>query len=93
MTTISAKELRINLSEYLKRAMGGEEIEVIYRSKPAIKLIPTITGDNGNSNAIVAAIREYNKRVKSVPASLKTDRPVKDIYHELLDNDAKYQDR
>lgn len=93
MTTISAKELRLNLSEYLKRAMEGEEIEVIYRSKPAVKLQPAARQQAGNSAAVAAAIREYSRKVKSVPASLKDHDPVKELYHKMLDQDTKYQDR
>lgn len=93
MTTISAKELRLNLSEYLKRAMDGEEIEVIYRSKPAVKLQPATRQQAGNSTAVAAAIREYSQKVKSVPVALLEHKPVKELYHDMLDQDTKYQDR
>jgi prevent-host-death family protein len=92
MTTISAKELRLNLSEYLKRAMEGEEIEVIYRSKPAVKLQPATRQRAGNSNAVAAAIRDYSRKVTSVPSTLAHE-PVKELYHNILDQDTKYQDR
>ncbi len=40
MTTISAKELRLNLKETLKRVSEGEEIIIIYKSKPLVRLCP-----------------------------------------------------
>ena len=93
MTTISAKELRLNLSKYLKRAMEGEEIEVIYRSKPAVKLQPNSGGQAGNSSAVAEAIRDYSRKVKSVPADLRNDAPIKDLYHKMLDIDPRYRDQ
>jgi prevent-host-death family protein len=93
MATISAKELRLNLSKYLKRAMEGEEIEVIYRSKPAVKMQSATRHQAGNSNAVAAAMREYSRIVKSVPTPLIGHEPVKELYHDMLDQDTKYQDR
>lgn len=93
MTIISAKELRLNLSEYLKRAMEGEEIEVIYRSKPAVKLLSAIRQPTGNSAAVAAALRDYSQKVKSVPTALQRDKSVKELYHDMLDQDLKYKER
>lgn len=41
MISITAKELRESLSAVLQRVMSGEEIQVIYRSRPAIRLVPS----------------------------------------------------
>ncbi len=93
MLTISAKELRINLSEYLKRAMAGEEIEVIYHSKPAVKLLSATHQTHGNAPEVIKAIRDYNQKVKSVSSSIDPITSVKEQYHAMLDQDSKYQGR
>lgn len=40
MTTISAMELRQNLSNIIQRCIAGEEFLVIYRSKPIVTITP-----------------------------------------------------
>lgn len=40
MTTVTAKKLRENLSDYLKRSANGEEIEVLYRSRRLVRILP-----------------------------------------------------
>ena len=38
--TINAKELRASLPSVVRRVRGGERITVIYRSRPAFRIVP-----------------------------------------------------
>jgi prevent-host-death family protein len=38
--TINAKELRASLPGVVRRVRGGERITVIYRSRPAFRIVP-----------------------------------------------------
>ena len=40
MTTTTTKELRDNLASIRRRVMAGETIEVIYRSRPVMRITP-----------------------------------------------------
>jgi len=40
---VSVRELRNHLSEYLKRASGGEDVTVTSHGKPIARLAPTLT--------------------------------------------------
>lgn len=97
MLTISAKELRQNLSEYLKRAMRGEEIEIIYRSKPAIKLSPLSPDPDqpakGSPSAFRAAMTALEPLLASHTSTLDPTRSIKQLYHEQLDASPKYSPR
>ena len=39
-TTINAKELRASLPEMVRRVRGGESFTVLYRSRPAFRIVP-----------------------------------------------------
>lgn len=94
MTTISAKELRQNLSEYLHRAMHGEEIEVIYRSRPAVRLQPALatTGPaKGSAAAFLTTMAALEPQLAAHRPNLDPNKSIKELYHELLDSDPKYQ--
>lgn len=91
MISISAKELRLNLSEYLQRAMHGEEIEVIYRSRPAVRLSPANAGPaRGSAAAFRAAMASLPPEPAPHQSTLDPNQPVKELYHELLASDSKY---
>lgn len=95
MTTITAKELRDNLEQYVKRARRGEAIKVTYRSKPAFTLAP-----NKPSGAVVpgskAAMKKFAEETRKLQNSKKQsafdpNKTIKELYHEMLDNDPKYK--
>jgi prevent-host-death family protein len=93
MTTITAKELRDNLSATLKRVQNGEEIRIIYRSRPIGRLVPQkskINESRGNGAAIARAIEEIMPRLKKHKSTLDPNKNFKEIYKELTDNDPKY---
>jgi hypothetical protein len=45
-----------------------------------------------NANAIVMATQSYQHRLASHTSALDPHKSVKELYHEQLDNNAKYQD-
>lgn len=96
MTTISAKELRDNLDQVIQRVKYGEDIRVTYRSKPALRLV----SDEPKQKKVQPGSPEAMQRfIKRVEARRKTTgspvfdphKSIKELYHEMLDNDPKYQ--
>ncbi|MFW5720710.1 MAG: type II toxin-antitoxin system Phd/YefM family antitoxin [Candidatus Dojkabacteria bacterium] len=82
MTTISAKELRLNLKETLKRVSEGEEIIIIYKSKPVAKLC---TVDSGSNAMLVnERLTEYLANSKGTSYSKKKYFDYKDeLYKDM----------
>ncbi|MDZ7698513.1 MAG: type II toxin-antitoxin system prevent-host-death family antitoxin [Deltaproteobacteria bacterium] len=39
-TVINTKELRATLSQIVERVRGGEQFTVLYRSRPAFRIVP-----------------------------------------------------
>lgn len=95
MTTITAKELRDNLDQIVKRVRGGEPIRVTYRSKIAFVIQPDDSKnaffEPGSQSAMKAYVRQV-QRINKIPrkSELDPNKSIKDIYHHLLDNDSKY---
>ena len=54
MTTVTAKQLRENLSEYLDLAQGGEEIAIIRHSKITARLVSQPSKTLNNNGAVIA---------------------------------------
>lgn len=92
MTTVTAKQLRENLSEYLDRLAAGEEIAVIRHSEIIGKLKPIKKAKKGNGPAIIAAFKEYQDYIQKNNITFKSDpnKSIKQLYHEAMDNDPKY---
>lgn len=92
MTSVTAKELRQNLSEYLDRMEAGEEIAVIRRSKIIGKMKPNKGPEKGNGPAISAAIKRYHAYIKAAGITFNADpnKSAKELYHEAMNNDPKY---
>lgn len=94
MTTVTAKELRINLSAILKRAMAGEQIEVIYRSRPAIYISASPRANSPYRGDKVA--KGLAELVKDLPDGISPwfrdpKRNYKQIRDELYRRDLKYR--
>lgn len=91
MTTVTAKELREHLSDIIDRVEAGEEVVVIRRSRPAIRLIAE-PAKKSNGAAIVAATERYYKYIDDNNITFNTDpdKSIKELYHELMDTDPKY---
>ncbi|MEI7690090.1 MAG: type II toxin-antitoxin system prevent-host-death family antitoxin [bacterium] len=95
MKTITAKNLRDNLDEIVKRVSHGESIRVTYRSKAAFLIQPDSTEDISTRPGSQVAMQNFINQVREInklPRSsvLNVNKPVKELYHELLDRDPKY---
>lgn len=84
MITVTAKNLRDNLSEYLDRLQKGEEIVIIRHSKIVGTLKPAKNETTGNGT-VIASMLDRNKalfaRNKHLTQELTT---TKELYHEAL---------
>lgn len=96
MTTITALELRKNLDTIVRRVQAGERIKVTYRNKPAFTLEPEAQATDkpvpGSPEAMqkFLKIAEQLRNSKPYPA-LDPHKSIKELYHEMLDSDPKYQ--
>lgn len=50
-TTINAKELRASLPDMVRRVQRGESFTVLYRSRPAFRIVPV--GDRARVDGLV----------------------------------------
>ncbi|HEX4774118.1 MAG TPA: type II toxin-antitoxin system prevent-host-death family antitoxin [Candidatus Saccharimonadales bacterium] len=95
MNTITAKELRDNLDQIVKRVRLGEPIRVTYRSKAAFTLQPEKPSHSllpGSAQAMKKFSEETRKLRNSKKRSVfDPNKNTKELYHELLDNDSKYK--
>lgn len=96
MKTITAKDLRDNLDSIVARARSGEQIHVTYRSKPAFTIMPDLTGTDsevpGSREAVHTFLRRVNKRKLTTGKPIfDPNKSIKELYHEMLDNDPKYK--
>jgi antitoxin (DNA-binding transcriptional repressor) of toxin-antitoxin stability system len=95
MRTITAKELRDNLDQVVQRVRGGEAIRVTYRSRAAFTLQPE-QPSSAPAPGSVEAMRRFVQKLRqqdSVPreSQLDSTKPIALLYHELLDQDPKYE--
>ena len=95
MNTITAKELRDNLDQIVKRVRRGESIKVTYRSKAAFTLQPEKPSHPllpGSAQAMKKFSEETRKlRNSKEQPFFDPNKSTKELYHELLDNDPKYK--
>jgi antitoxin (DNA-binding transcriptional repressor) of toxin-antitoxin stability system len=84
MISVTAKNLRDNLSEYLDRLQKGEEIIIIRHSEIVGTLKPAKNEATGNG-ATVASMLDRNKALFARNKHL-TDEIIttKELYHEAL---------
>ena len=84
MISVTAKNLRDNLSEYLDRLQKGEEIVIIRHSEIVGTLKPAKNEITGNG-AVVASMLDRTKVLFSLNKHL-TDESIttKELYHEAL---------
>lgn len=85
MTTVTAKNLRDNLSHYLNRLQNGEEISIIRNSQIIGSLKPSNPSSVPNGAAIAAMLNRnrafFNKNHYLTDESI----PTKELYHQALD--------
>lgn len=96
MKTIAAKELRTNLDEIVRRVRGGETMRVTYRSQPAFILQPEKPKKAGPTPGSPAAMKLFLASAETMRKSAKKtvldpNKSIKELYHEMLDNDPKYK--
>ena len=85
MTTVTAKTLRDNLSQYLDRLENGEEITIIRHSEIIGTLKPATLATTSNGSAITAMLKR-NKSFFVANRGLSPDNvAAKDLYHQALD--------
>ena len=98
MKTISAKDLRDNLDEIVKRARRGESIRVTYRSKVAFIIQPDGPIDSSPTPGSRAAMQNYVHEVREInkvprKSELDPNKSIKELYHNMLDSDPKYDSK
>lgn len=96
MKTITAKELRDNLNKVVDQVRAGERIRVTYRSKPAFTITPESPSSKRIEPGSNQALKNFLKRVNARKQTHKKhvfnpEKSVKELYHEMLDNDPKYK--
>lgn len=86
MNTITAKELRDNLGSVAKRVHSGEHIVVSYRNQFTFLLQPS--DSNTTRTPRKTGLDSILKAPLKQPISVdyKT-RPIKEMYHEMLDKE------
>ncbi|HUD06668.1 MAG TPA: type II toxin-antitoxin system Phd/YefM family antitoxin [Candidatus Saccharimonadales bacterium] len=85
MTTVTAKKLRDNLSEYLDRLEKGEEIIIIRHSEVVGSLKPVNLSGNSNGQAIAAMLERNTNFFKANTRLTSNDVSSKDLYKHALD--------
>ncbi|HET7360663.1 MAG TPA: hypothetical protein VFI78_01890 [Salinimicrobium sp.] len=91
MTTVTAKELRKNLSAYLDRMEAGEEIAVIRHSRIVGSLKPQQDVKKNNGPEVAKAMRKFLEENKHHEHRLDTSKSYKELYHEhLVEKYGKY---
>lgn len=96
MKTITAKNLRDNLDEIVKRVNRGESIRVTYRSKPAFMIQPDYTENISERPGSLSAMQSFVDQVRVINKTsrvsiLDSGKSVKELYHGMLDNNSKYK--
>jgi prevent-host-death family protein len=97
MTTITAKQLREHLDEIVARVRRGETIRVTYRSQPAFRLEPDVPPPAGPKPGSPEAMKQFIQMARAMNKGrepvLDPNKSIKELEHELLDADPKYQPR
>lgn len=94
MTSVSAKELRENLSSILQRSAAGEEIEVLHRSRRLVRIVPIKQSVSRYTGDKVG--KRLDALLKDLPASISPmmrdpNKTYKQLRDELYRRDPKYR--
>ena len=84
MISVTAKNLRDNLSEYLDRLQEGEEIVVIRHSEIIGTLKPVQNEARGNGSAVAAMLDRNRDFFRHNTSLTKESVSTKELYHEAL---------
>jgi antitoxin (DNA-binding transcriptional repressor) of toxin-antitoxin stability system len=85
MTTVTAKKLRDNLSQYLDKLEKGEEIVLIRHSEIIGSLKPADQISVVNGSAIAAMLKRNKDFFKANGSLTPEGASTKDLYHLALD--------
>ncbi len=89
MTRVGVRELRQNLSVYLRRVKAGEEFEVTERGVPVARLEPLVAADDPlarlEAEGKIRIARWGRGNLTDLPPPLEIDleRPMSEILEEL----------
>jgi len=90
MDRVGVRELRQNLSVYLRRVRRGESLEVTERGQPVAHLNPIVDLDDPiarlEARGLVVRRGRGNLAHLSPPPKLDLERPVSDALDELRDD-------
>jgi len=85
MDRVGVRELRQNLSVYLRRVRRGEKLEVTERGRPVAVLQPIVAADRlARLEARGIRVRRGAGNLADLPppASVRLDRPLSDVLDE-----------
>ena len=86
MDRVGVRELRQNLSVYLRRVRRGEKLEVTERGRPVAVLQPIVAADDplARLDARGVPVRRGRGNLADLPppASVELDRPLTDVLDE-----------
>ena len=89
MDRVGVRELRQNLSVYLRRVRRGETLEVTERGRPVATLQPIVDPDDALAQlAKRIPLRRGAGDLAELPAPVKVelDRPLSDVLEELRED-------
>src|SRR5438132_11388816 len=90
MERVGVRELRQNLSVYLRRVRRGEKLEATERGQPVAVLQPIVAADDGFARLEARGISlrrgAGNLADLSPPARIKLDRPLSEVLDELRED-------
>ncbi len=85
MITVTAKNLRTNLSEYLDRLQNGEEVFIIRHSEVVGSLRPVQNNIKGNGATIAAMLKRNRKSFTLNKGLADESKTTKELYGEALE--------
>lgn len=83
MTTIGAKEFRLNMDDVLDRVLAGEDIVLKHRFKEPVRLLATNPANNKQSRARLDGLRAFDAAPKK-PSPFDPNKSIKELYHESM---------
>jgi prevent-host-death family protein len=89
MERVGVRELRQNLSVYLRRVKRGEALEVTERGRPVARLEPIVEGDDpiARLEARGLVVRRASRRLGDVePLRIELERPLSEILDEMRED-------
>lgn len=91
MERVGVRELRQNLSVYLRRVKRGESLEVTERGTPVARLVPPSTGDDWLDRMVAEGrVRPATKSMDDLPPPIKLPpgaKPLSEILQEMRDSE------